>query len=42
LFQIALASGRFPTVTARRLRNIVVEWFAPRYRVANGAPAAHL
>lgn len=27
----ALASGRFPLVTARRLRNIVVECFAPRY-----------
>jgi hypothetical protein len=35
-------SGRFPTVTARRLRNIVVECFAPRYLVAGGAPAAHL
>jgi hypothetical protein len=31
LHQIALESGRFPTVTARRLRNIVVECFAPRY-----------
>jgi hypothetical protein len=27
----ALESGRFPLVTARRLRNIVVECFAPRY-----------
>ena len=31
LYQVALESGRFPTVTARRLRNIVVECFAPRY-----------
>jgi hypothetical protein len=31
LHQVALESGRFPTVTARRLRNIVVECFAPRY-----------
>ncbi len=42
LHLIALESGRFPTVTARRLRNIVVECFAPRYLVASGAPAAHL
>ncbi len=42
LYQIALDSGRFPTVTARRLRNIVVECFAPRYLVAGGAPAAQL
>lgn len=27
----ALESGRFPLVTARRLRNVVVECFAPRY-----------
>ncbi|WP_072293672.1 BrxA family protein [Nitrosovibrio sp. Nv17] len=42
LHQVALESGRFPNVTARRLRNIVVECFAPRYLVAAGAPAAHL
>jgi len=42
LHQVALESGRFPTVTARRLRNIVVECFAPRYLVADGTPAAHL
>jgi hypothetical protein len=42
LHQVALASGRFPTVTPRRLRNIVVECFAPRYLVAGGTPAMHL
>ncbi len=42
LHQVALESGRFPNVTARRLRNIVVECFAPRYLVAGGTPAAHL
>ncbi len=42
LHQSALDSGRFPNITARRLRNIVVECFAPRYLVAGGAPAAHL
>lgn len=31
LYEAALASGRFPLVTARRLRNIVGECFAPRY-----------
>jgi hypothetical protein len=31
LHQEALESGRFPTITARRLRNIVAECFAPRY-----------
>lgn len=42
LHQVALESGRFPKVTARRLRNIVVECFAPRYLVNGGTPAAHL
>ena len=42
LHQVALESGRFPNVTARRLRNIVVECFAPRYLVAGGTPAMHL
>ncbi len=31
LYEASLASGRFPLVTARRLRNIVAECFAPRY-----------
>lgn len=42
LYQAALESGRFPTITARRLRNIVAECFAPRYMVAGGTPAKHL
>ena len=42
LHQKALDSGRFPNVTARRLRNIVSECFAPRYLVSLGAPAQHL
>ena len=42
LQQVALQSGRFPNVTARRLHNIVSECFAPRYLVAGGVPAAHL
>jgi hypothetical protein len=42
LVDLALNSGRFPMVTARRLRNIVAECFAPRYLVAGGAPASTL
>lgn len=42
LHQAALDSGRFPRMTARRLRNLVTECFAPRYLVAGGAPAKHL
>ncbi|TIL20463.1 MAG: DUF1819 family protein [Mesorhizobium sp.] len=42
LHQAALDSGRFPTITARRLRNIVTECFAPRYLVAGAKQAAHL
>ncbi|PCJ05269.1 MAG: hypothetical protein COB16_16425 [Rhodobacteraceae bacterium] len=42
LFKIALESGRFPGVTARRLRNIVSECFAPRYLVSDGEPAHYL
>lgn len=42
LHQIALASGRFPTITSRRLRNVVAECFAPRYLKSDAAPARHL
>lgn len=42
LQQIALESGRFPMMTARRLRNLITECFAPRYLVDGGAPAASL
>lgn len=42
LYQIALKSGRFPTITARRLRNIVIECFAPRYLVSGEATSTHL
>lgn len=47
LYEQALESGLFPMVSARRLRNIVVECFAPRYIKTGGAEylkllAAHL
>lgn len=42
LYQVALDSGRFPNVTARRLRNVVAECFSPRYLVNGGLPASHL
>lgn len=39
LYQAALDSGVFSNVTARRLRNIVAECFAPRYLVKEDYPA---
>ena len=42
LFQITLDSGHFPNITARRLRNIVAECFAPRYLVSKDYPAVLL
>ena len=42
LKKAALASGRFPAITARRLRNIVIESFAPRYMVDQAQPAGIL
>ncbi len=40
LYTIALNSGSFPMISARRLRNIILECFAPRY-LKSGA-AIHL
>lgn len=40
LYDLALSSGRFPMVSARRLRNIIAECFAPRY--LRTEVAAHL
>lgn len=42
LYQAALDSGRFPNVTARRLRNVVAECFAPRYLANQGIAAQHM
>ena len=42
LLDHALENGDFPTVTARRLRNIVSEGFAPRYLVNDAQPASML
>ena len=39
LLKAALASGEFPNVTARRLRNVVLEAFSPRYLLDDAAPA---
>lgn len=39
LFDAALSSGRFPNVSARRLRNVVSECFATRYLVRDASPA---
>jgi hypothetical protein len=42
LFDAALVSGEFPNVTARRLRNIVAECFAPRFLNVTTPPAIWL
>lgn len=39
VFESALQSGAFPNMSARRLRNFVVECFAPRYLNNGGEPA---
>ncbi|GAB1471752.1 DUF1819 family protein [Chloroflexota bacterium] len=39
LNSLALQSGQFPNITARRLRNLLAECFSPRYLTQNGAPA---
>lgn len=42
LYHQALESGRFPGVSARRLRNIVVECYGPRLLADGGVPAEYL
>lgn len=42
LNRAALESGEFAGITARRLRNIVVECFAPRYLIEAATPAQTL
>lgn len=42
LYQVALASGRFPTLAARRLHDLIVVGFAQRYLVEGSAPARRL
>ena len=39
LNSLALQSGQFPNITARRLYNLVKDCFAPRYLKNQGAPA---
>jgi len=42
LFEIALNVGAFPAMSARRLRNMVLEGFAPRFLVNEAQPARML
>tara|TARA_R110001592_G_scaffold93608_1_gene271674 strand:- start:2268 stop:3056 length:789 start_codon:yes stop_codon:yes gene_type:complete len=42
LSRMVLESGQFPNVSARRLRNVVMECFAPRYLCENAQPASLL
>ena len=39
---IALQSGSFPQITARRLKNLIAECFRPRYLVQDDKPAKQL
>lgn len=41
-YRKALESGRFPNISARRLKNIIRECFAPRYLCNDGIPALTL
>lgn len=40
LYSVALQSGAFPNMSARRLKDVVTEGFASRYLVRNGDPAS--
>ena len=42
LYEQVLESGMLPSVSAYRLRNIVVRCFSPRYLVSDGKPALYL
>jgi len=42
LNQFALQSGRFQKLTARRLRNLIVEGFAPRFLSSEDIPVSYL
>jgi hypothetical protein len=42
LNKVALQSGRFQKLTARRLRNLILEGFAPRFLSNDDEPAIHL
>jgi len=42
VYQSALQSGELSNVSARRLRNVVVESFAPRFLTEDGEPARRL
>jgi hypothetical protein len=42
LYRVALNSGAFPNITARRLKNFIDECFRPRYLINDGYPATLL
>jgi len=42
LLKVAMDAGAFPSVSARRLRNIVTEAFGPRFLIEGGEPARFL
>lgn len=42
LLRAAMDAGTFPSMSARRLRNVVAEAFAPRFLIDDGGPARFL
>ena len=42
LFKVALESGKFPNISARRLKNLILEGFAPRYLIQDDKPAIYI
>jgi hypothetical protein len=42
LYESALKSGRFPRLSSRRVKNLVVECFARRFLAGDGTPALWL
>ena len=42
LYKVALESGMFPNISARRLKNLVLEGFAPRYLSRDAKPAMNI
>jgi hypothetical protein len=42
LLKATMTSGAFPSMSARRLRNMVIEAFAPRFLIDQGGPARFL
>ena len=42
LYKVALGSGLFPNISARRLKNLIFEGFAPRYLCQDAQPLKNI